>query len=113
MIALVMEGSVPSEILRLDVHSGGDIVAVSTQQCLPCRCVVVAQPCGILPLQGNDVRPHVAGVVFQFVHGRVQRHMIRVTKQAVTAQPLGSGTGSDVLGVALDGLHTVPVLLRG
>ena len=38
--------------------------------------------------------------------------MIRVTKQAVAAQPFGSGTGGDVLGVALGGLHTAPVLLQ-
>ena len=58
------------------------------------------------------MRPHIAGVMAQFVHGRVQRHMIRVTKQAVTAQPLGSGTGGDVLSVAFGRLHAAPVLLQ-
>ena len=48
----------------------------------------------------------------QFVHGCVQRHMIRITKQAVTPQPLHSGTGGDVFSVAVGGLHTVPVLLQ-
>ena len=91
MITLIMEGSVPAEVLRLDVHSGSDVVPMSAQKCAPRRCVVVAQPCGILPLQRDDVRPHVAGVVFQFVYGRVQRHMIRIAEQAVTAALLWDG----------------------
>ena len=39
-------------------------------------------------------------------------HSIRVAEQAVAAQPFRSGAGGDVLGVALGGLHTVPVLLQ-
>ena len=72
MISFIMKSGVPAEVLQLDVHSGGDVVAVCPQQCPPRRCVVVAQPCGILALQRDDVRPHVAGVVVQFVHGLVQ-----------------------------------------
>ena len=113
MIALVMEGGVPTEVLRLDVHSGSNVVAVRPQQCAPRRRVVISKPCGILPFQRNDVRPYVTSVALQLVHGLVQRHMIRVIKQAVAAQPFRSGTGGDVLGVALGGLHTVPVLLQG
>ena len=58
------------------------------------------------------MRPHIAGVMAQFVHGCVQRHRTCVAKQAMSAQPLRSGTGGNVLGVALGGLHAAPVLLQ-
>ena len=50
MIALIMEGRVPAEVPRVNVHSGGDVVAVRPQKRPPCCCMVIAKPHGILPL---------------------------------------------------------------
>ena len=59
------------------------------------------------------MRPHVAGVAIQFIHDSAQIHIVIVTEQAVFTQPLRSRPQGDVLGVALGGLYTVPVLLQG
>ena len=112
VITLVVEGGVPAEVLRVNAHSSGDVVAVRPQKCTPCRSIVIAQPCSVLPLQGDDVRPHIAGVMAQFVHGCVQRHRICVAEQAMTAQPLRSGASGNVLSVAFGRLHAAPVLLQ-
>ena len=63
-------------------------------------------------MEGDDVRPHVAGVVIQFVHDSGEVNGIIVTEETVFTQPLRSRTQSDVLGVALHALHLVPVFLQ-
>ena len=35
MIALIVEGRVPAEVLRRDFHCRGNVIAVGTQQCAP------------------------------------------------------------------------------
>ena len=108
----IVEGGVPAEIVGRDVHCCGDVVAVRAEQIPPRLGTVVAQPHCILPLQGDNVGPHISGVLFQFRHGALQVHTIFVTKQAVAAQPLCAGTGSDVPGVALHVGELVPVRLQ-
>ena len=63
MVAFVMEGSIPAKVLGWDVHSGSNIVAVSAEESPPRPGIVVAQPLRILPLQGDDVCPHISRVV--------------------------------------------------
>ena len=109
MISLVMEGGVPAKVLRWDFHRRGDIIAVGTQQCAPCFCVVIPQPLRVLPMEGDDVRPHVAGVVIQFIHDSVQIHIVIVTEETVFPQPLRSGPQGDVLGVAIHRGEPVPI----
>ena len=41
MVALIMEGSVPAEVLGRDIHSGGDAIAVVPEQIHPRLGVVV------------------------------------------------------------------------
>ena len=101
MIALIVEGRVPAEVLRWDLHCRGDVIAVGTQQCAPCLRVVVAKPLRIFTMEGDDVRPHVAGVVIQFIHDSAQIHVVIVTEETVLPQPLRPGPQGDVLGVAL------------
>ena len=55
MVALIMEGSVPAEVLGRDIHSGGDVVAVGAEEIPPRSGIVVAQPFCVLSLQGDDV----------------------------------------------------------
>ena len=109
MISLVMERSVPAEVLRWDLHRRGDVIAVGTQQCAPRVRMVIAQPLRVLPVEGDDVRPHVAGVVFQFIHDSAQIHVVIVTEQTVFTQPLRSRPQGDVLGVAFHALHPIPI----
>ena len=109
---LIVERRVPPEVLRRDVHGRCDVVAVGAEQGPPSLSVVVAQPFRILSMQGEDVCPDVSGVVFQFGHGLIQIHTIRVTEQAMFPQPLGTRPGCDVLHVAIRLLHLLPVFLQ-
>ena len=109
MVALIVEGRVPAEILRRYLHRRGDVIAVGTQQCAPCLRVVVAKPLRIFTMEGDDVRPHVAGVMIQFVCNSGEVNGIVITEQAVFPQPLRSRTQSDVLGVAFHRGDPVPI----
>ena len=101
MLSLVAEGGIPAEVVQLNVHGGGDAIAIDAEQVPPCFGIVAAKACGVLPVRREDVRPDVAGVVLQFRYGGVQVHTIRVTEQAVVTQPLRSWTGGNVLHVAV------------
>ena len=71
--------------------------------------MVIPQPLRVLPVEGDDVRPHVAGVVIQFIHDSVQIHVVIVTEETVFTETLRSRTQSDVLGVALHRGEPVPI----
>ena len=111
-MTFVMERRVPPEVLRRNVHGCRNVIAVSTNQCPPCLGVVVAETLCVFSMQGDDVRPYVAGVVLQFGHGGVQVHMIRVTEQSMVTQTLGTGAGGDIFHVSIRLLHLLPVLLQ-
>ena len=55
------------------------------------------------------MRPHVAGVVIQFIRDSGEVNGIVITEQAVFPQPLRSRTQGDVLGVALHRGEPVPI----
>ena len=112
MLTLVMEGGIPAEVIRRDVHRGGDVIAVGTEQIPPRLGIVIAKTGGIFPLQGDDVGPHVAGVVVQLVHSVCQIHAVLVTEQTVVPQALCPGSGGDVLHIAARLLHRCPVFLQ-
>ena len=65
MMPLVVECSVPSEILRRDFHLLRNRVALGAEQMHPRIRVVIAQPFRVFPMQRDDVCPDVARV---FVH---------------------------------------------
>ena len=109
MVALIVECRVPAEVLRRYFHRRGDVIAVGTQQCAPRLRVVVAKPLRVLPVEGDDVRPHVAGVVIQFVRDSGEVNGIVITEQAVFPQPLRSGPQGDVLGVTFHALYPIPI----
>ena len=58
------------------------------------------------------MRPHVAGVVIQFVRDSGEVNGIIVTEETVFPQPFRPRTQGDVLGVAFHALHLVPVFLQ-
>ena len=112
MVTLIMEGSIPAEVLGRDIHSGGDVVAVGAKEIPPRPGIVVAQPFCVLSLQGDDVRPHISCVVLQFRHSLVQLHAIFVTEETMGAQPFCSWPCCDVLHVAIRFLNIAPVFLQ-
>ena len=66
MMTFIVERCIPPEVLRQDVHGRCDVVAVSTEQHPPYLRVVIAETLCVFSMQGEDVRPDVAGVVLQF-----------------------------------------------
>ena len=101
MFALVVEGGVPAEVVRLDIHGGGDFIAIGAEQIPPRFGVVIAKTRGVLPFQGEDMRPHIPGVLIQFLHGLLQVHSIFITKEPVITKPFRPRPSSDVLHVAV------------
>ena len=109
MLPLVVEGGVPAEVRGRYFHRRRDLVAVGADEISP-RCgVVEAQPRRILPLEGEDVRPHISGVLLQFLHRFFQRHAVAVPEQTVGTQPLRPGPGGDILQILLRLPERVPV----
>ena len=71
--------------------------------------MVIPQPLRVLPVEGDDVRPHVAGVVIQFIHDSAQIHVVIVTEETVLPQPFRSGPQGDVRGVTFRALYPIPI----
>ena len=101
MFPLVVEGGIPAEVVRRDVHGGGNVVAVGPEQVHPRLGIVVTEACGVLPFQGDDVRPHIPGVLIQLPHGFLQINSIFITKESVVTQPFRTRPGGNVLHVAV------------
>ena len=80
VIPLVVVGGVPAEMIRRDIHGGGDVVAICPEKVPPRPGVVIAKTGRVLPFQGDDVRPHIAGVLIQLPHGLFQIHSIFIIK---------------------------------
>ena len=51
MLAFIVEGSIPAEVVGLDIHGGGNFIAICSEQVSPCFGIVVAKTRGILTLQ--------------------------------------------------------------
>ena len=109
---LVVEGSVPAEVVCWYFHRGGDLVAVCEQQVAPCFRVIVAVADSILSTERDDVRPDVALVFLQLGHSCVQVNMILVTEQPVRAKPLCPRSCRNVLHVYVGVLHVIPMRLN-
>ena len=101
MLPLIVKGGVPAEVVRLDVHGGGDVIAVGAEQVPPCFGVVVAKARGVLPLQGENMRPHIPVVLIQLLHGLLQVHSLLITKEPVVTEPFRPRPGGNVLHVAV------------
>ena len=101
MLALIVEGSVPAEMIRLNVHGGGDVIAICSEQVPPRSGVVVAKARGVLSFQRENMRPHIPVVLIQFLHGLRQVHGIFITKEPVVPKPLRARPSGNVLHVAI------------
>ena len=47
VVTLVVVGGVPAEVIRRDVHGGGDVIAIRPEQIHPRPGIVVAKPGGV------------------------------------------------------------------
>ena len=64
---LVVVRGIPAKIFGRDVHRFCNIVAAGTEQMHPLRGTIIAEPFGILALQGEDKRPHISEMVVDLV----------------------------------------------
>ena len=62
MLALVVEGSIPSEVTGRYLHCRRDVAAVGLDEISPRRGVIKPKPGSILTFEGDDVRPYISGV---------------------------------------------------
>ncbi len=70
MVPLVVECGIPAQVGAVDLHVFAEHGPLGAQQRHPLCGAVIAQPCGILPPQGDDVGPDRA-----FVCGRFLLHL--------------------------------------
>ena len=113
MRSFIVERSIPTKIIRRNLHRFRDIVAVRFEKIPPCGGVVEAESGSILTLEGDDVRPHISVVAFQLTHRCIEIHGFLITEQTVGADSFRSGTSCYVLHVLLGLLNRIPVGLQG
>ena len=86
---LVVVRRIPTKIFGRDVHRFCNIVAAGTEQIHPLRGGIIAEPFGILALQGEDKRPHISGMVVNLLADfRKVNGYAFVRKQPAGAFPL-------------------------
>ena len=78
VVALVVKGGIPTEILKRNLHSFGHLRRKGGEQPSPAFGVVIAEPDSVLPPQGEDGQPEVAGVV-----GHLLRHLKEILHTAL------------------------------
>ncbi|MPM66866.1 hypothetical protein SDC9_113778 [bioreactor metagenome] len=77
VVPLVVKSGVPAQVLRRDLHLLREHVPLLPQECHPSGGVVIAQPGGVLPPQGNDWCPDVAGMPGRFLRN-LRQHQRRI-----------------------------------
>ena len=65
MLALIVECGVPAEVLRRDVHGGGDVISVCMQERTPRLGIVITQVRGVLPVAVSYTH---LGAILQFMY---------------------------------------------
>lgn len=66
VFALIVEGGVPAEVAGRYVHCCCDLIAVEADEMSPCRRALSKPRRAASSCRREDVRPHIAGAVFQF-----------------------------------------------
>lgn len=67
MIALVMIGGVPTQIGQRDFHILCNGFRLRAQKISPCVGVVITETGSVLAAQRNNVRPHIAVMIRNFL----------------------------------------------
>ena len=90
---LVVVRGIPTKIFGRDVHRFCNIIAAGTEQMHPLRGTIIAEPFGILALQGEDKRPHIARMIVDLLADfrKVNAHAF------VREQPAGAFALTDIV----------------
>ena len=107
VMLFIMEGGPPAKAAGRNFHRRRQLCLMGQQQSAPALTIFVAQPRGVLALQGVDEDPHRTGVCTDLLHGLLQVCSTVCGEQAVRA-----GTFCHVLQIAasprLHQFHAVP-----
>ena len=113
VMALVVKRRVPPELLPWYFHSLGHLHGIAGNEVLPLSRVIVAQSRRVLPAQGDNGEPHVAGVTGHLGRnlGQHQRS-IRPGEQGMRSGALCAGAAGDVTDVVVPLGDLVVVVLQ-
>ena len=113
VMALVVKRRVPPELLPWYFHSLGHLHGIAGNEVLPLSRVIVAQSRRVLPAQGDNGEPHVAGVMGHLGRnlGQHQRS-IRPGEQGMRSSALCAGAAGDVTDVVVPLGDLVVVVLQ-
>ena len=93
MVPFVVECGIPPKVLRRDLHLLGNHIPLRSKQMHPRIRIVIAQPLCILPAEGDDVCPDVAGMVVHFfLHLREHNGNTFIGEETIGASLFYTGT---------------------
>ena len=114
MMGFIMESGIPPQMIHGDLQLIRESLGLAPQKIPPAAPVIEAQPCRILPPQGEDGSVDMTGIVLQFLGYLTQLYLHPcIGKQAVTAEPFRPGTGGNVVGIGFDVCGTIQVFFQG
>ena len=112
VVGFIVKGGVPAELLHGDLHSLRHLWSKPGEQFPPLHCVIVAQPCGILPAQRDDGEPDVAGMMCHCISDlRQDQRFICVSEQRMAPSPLGARPAGDIVHIVFPFGDLVSVVL--
>ena len=113
VMALVVKRRVPPELLPRYLRGLRHLHGIAGEKPLPLSRVIVAEPRRVLPSQGDDGEPHIAGVMGHLVRniGQHQR-IIRPGEQGVRSGALCAGAAGNVADVVVPLGDLVVVVLQ-
>ena len=113
VVRLIVKGGIPSEVLPGYLHRLGHIHGVLGEQRFPFIRLVITESGGILPAQGNDRQPYIAGVSRnRFRYLRQHKAVFCAGEQSVEANALCARTSCNVVQVVIHFCNAVIVVLQ-
>ena len=114
LLGLLVESSVPAQVIRLDLIRRGDLADGSIDERAPVPGVVIAQPLRVLTAQRHHRRPYIAGVFRHLpYHLREILHLSVRVPQAMLAVLLNAGAVGDVVNKIFFLIQGLNVVLPG
>jgi len=113
MVAFIVKGGIPAEILAVDLHVLGKHGFFTAEQILPLFSAVIPKPCGILPAQTDNMSPDSTFVTTHILLHSCQHHRNAcIGEEAMLADALHTRAACDVIHIVFPFADEAPVLLQ-
>ena len=109
VVPFIVEGCTPPEVIHRDLHGLRQTCTVLQKEGAPVFSTIVSKSRRIFSAQRKDDRPDRAMVFRDLCHHILERHILRVTEQAMVTALFYTGTGSYVLEVAIASFHGMDI----